>query len=93
MSKEAKLSPIETWNAVVTGLILARKSFLIHQQLMETRPPLEELPIEAQQRLKFAFHRASDFARFMLMFVNHWRTSGGLDAMLIPVKKSKTKVK
>jgi hypothetical protein len=82
-------SPIETWNAVVTGLILAKKSFKVHQDLMETRPNLEVLPIEAQQRLRYAFHRSSDFARFMLAFINHWRVSGGLEEQLIPTKEKK----
>ena len=79
--------PIESWNIFIKGLIMARDAWRIHREGMMS-VNLASLPIEAQRQLRFrSIHKASDFERALLQAINRWRTSGGLEKMLIILPK------
>ncbi len=87
-----KLGPIESWNGLINSLLKAQDAWEIHFEVMDQRPNLELLPVEAQQRLRYGIHRSTDFDRFLLGFLNFWRVSGGLKEMMIPVEDKLNKL-
>ena len=77
-------NPIKSWNRVVKSLNATKKAWEAHREVMSERPNIELLPIEAQKRLKFAFHRSSNFEKFLRAASDLWQLRGGMDTLEIP---------
>jgi len=61
-----------------------------HKEIMQSIRNINSLPIEAQRQLRYtSIHKATDFDRMLLQFINRWRTSGGLDSMFIVLPNPK----
>lgn len=93
---EVKLDPVKSWNDFINALMETRDEWLYHKEVMQKFGNISKLPVEAQRQLRYtSVHKATDFERMLLQFVNRWRTSGGLDEMLIilPEKKKQKKEK
>jgi hypothetical protein len=79
------VSPAVTWNKFIESLLLTKKAWEVHREVMESKPDIDALGIEVSRKLRYPeIHRASDFERAMLNLINRARMSGGLDEMLIP---------
>ena len=88
--EEVEISPIDTWNSFIEALLLVRERWEEHKAVMLKHRDISHLPLEGQRQLRYtSIHKASDFDRMLLQFVNRWRTSGGLDNMIVTVPKEK----
>jgi len=76
--------PVKSWNRVLKSLSETKKAWEAHREVMSERPNLELLPIEAQKRLKFAFHRSSNFEKFLRAASELWQLRGGMEELVIP---------
>ena len=85
--------PVSSWNLVVKSLIETKKAWKAHREIMEARPGIEDLSIEAQKRLRFVIHRSTTFEIFLEGFSEYWRKNGGIEVLMIPVEKEIKPVK
>lgn len=89
------INPGLSWNKFVESLMLTKKAWELHRDVMEGKPDIELYGIEVSRRLRYPeIHRASSFDKALRSMLERWRVSGGLEAMLIPgIKEEKEKVK
>jgi hypothetical protein len=80
---------VKGWNAFVDAMIYARDLWEKHQQRMLSTPRSElenQLTREARKVLASTTHRAK-FDIALPRLVDIWRTTGGLENLIVPVPK------
>lgn len=86
-------NPIESWNKVIKGIKDAKSAWAEHLEVMQGRPNIEVLSIDAQTKLRYAFQRAPTFEKFLDAVIKYWKHHGGVEGMEILEKVEESEPK